>query len=37
MKMYRLPNVNMLFQLVLAKFFKGKLFSCLSKVDHEIN
>ena len=30
----RLPNFNMLFQLVLTKLFKSKLFSCLPKVDH---
>ena len=30
----RLPNFNMLFHLVLTKFFKSKLFSCLPKVDH---
>ena len=27
----------MLFQLVLIKFFKSELFSCLPKVDHVIN
>ena len=27
---------NMLFQLVLTKFFKSELFSCLPKVDHVI-
>ena len=31
-----LPNFNMLFQLVLTKFFKSELFSCLPKVDHAI-
>ena len=34
--MLRLPNFNMLFQLVLTKFFKSELFSCLPKVDHVI-
>ena len=34
--MLRFPNFNMLFQLVLAKFFKSELFSCLPKVDHVI-
>ena len=35
---YRLPiNFNKLFQLVLAKFFKSKMFSCLPKVDQVIN
>ena len=33
----RLPNFNMLFQLVLTKFFKSELFSCLPKVDHVID
>ena len=37
LKMYRLPNFNILFQVVLTKFFKFKLFSCLPKVDHVIN
>ena len=32
----RLPNLNMLFQLVLTKFFKSELFSCLPKVNHVI-
>ena len=36
LKIYRLPNFNMLFQLVLTKFFKSKLSSCLLKVDHMI-
>ena len=36
LKILRLPNFNMLFQLVLAKFFKSELFSCLPKVDHVI-
>ena len=31
-----LPNFNMLFQLVLTKFFKIELFSCLPKVGHVI-
>ena len=35
--MYRLPNFNALFQLVLAKFFKSELFLCSPKVDHMIN
>ena len=36
LKILTLPNFNMLFQLVLAKFFKKELFSCLPKVDHLI-
>ena len=32
----RLPNFNVLFQLVLTNFFKSELFSCLPKVDHVI-
>ena len=36
MKILRLPNFNMLFQLVLTTFFKSELFSCLLKVDHVI-
>ena len=38
LKILRLPNhdFNMLFQLVLAKFFKSELFSCLLKIDHVI-
>ena len=28
---------NVLFQSVLTKFFKSKLFSCLKKVDHMVN
>ena len=36
-KILGLPNFNMLFQLVLTKFFKSELFSCLPKVDHVIN
>ena len=36
-KSYRLPNRIMLFQLVLTKFFKSELFSCLPKNDHVIN
>ena len=35
-KILRLPNFNMLFQLVLTKFFKSELFSCLAKVGHVI-
>ena len=34
LKMLRLPNFNMLFQLVLTKVFKSELFSCLPKVGH---
>ena len=34
--MLRLPNFNMLFQLVLTKFFKSEVFSCLLKVGHVI-
>ena len=36
LKSLSLPNFNMLFQLVLTKFFKSELFSCLPKVDHVI-
>ena len=36
LKILRLPNFNMLFQLVLAKCLKSELFSCLPKVDHVI-
>ena len=36
LKIFRLPNFNILFQLVLTKFFKSKLSSCLLKVDHMI-
>ena len=36
LKTLRLPNFNMFFQLVLTKFFKSELFSCLPKVDHVI-
>ena len=32
----RLTNFNMLFQLVLTKFFKSELFSCLPTVGHVI-
>ena len=35
-KLLRLPNFDMLFQLVLTKFSKRELFSCLPKVDHVI-
>ena len=34
LKLLRLLNFNMLFKLVLAKFFKSELFSCLPKVGH---
>ena len=37
LKIYGLSNFNMLFQLVLTKFVKSELFSCLPKVDHMIN
>ena len=37
LKILRLCNFNMLFQLVLTKFYKSELFSCLLKVDHTIN
>ena len=37
LKICWLPNFNMLFQLVLTKFFKSELFSCLPKVDHVID
>ena len=33
LKILRLPNINMLFQRVLTRFFKSELFSCLPKVD----
>ena len=36
LKILRLPNFIMLFKLVLTKFFKRELFSCLPKVDHVI-
>ena len=36
LKIFRLLNFNILFQLVLTKFFKSKLSSCLLKVDHMI-
>ena len=36
MKILRLLNFNMLFQLVRTKFFKRELFSCLPKVNHVI-
>ena len=36
LKILRLPSLNMLFQLVLTRFFKSELFSCLPKVDHVI-
>ena len=36
MKFLRLFDFNMLFQLVLTKFFKSELFSCLLKVDRVI-
>ena len=32
LKIYRLPNFIMLFQLVLTTFFKSELFLCLPKV-----
>ena len=35
LKILRLANFNMLFQLVVTKFFKSELFSCL-KVDYVI-
>ena len=34
--MLRLAIFNLLFHLVLTKFFKSNLFSCLPKVDHVI-
>ena len=34
--MLRLAIFNLLFPLVLTKFFKSELFSCLPKVDHVI-
>ena len=34
LKILRLLNFNMLFQLVLTEFFKSELFSCLPKADH---
>ena len=36
LKILGLPNFNMLFQLVLIKFFQNALFSCLPKVDNMI-
>ena len=36
LKILMLPNFNMLFQLVLTKFFKIEPFSCLPKVGHVI-
>ena len=36
LKIFRLPNCKMLFQLERSKFFKTELFSCLPKVDHVI-
>ena len=36
LKIYRLPN-NIVFQLMLTKFFKGKLFLCWPKVNHMTN
>ena len=36
LKLLRLPNFNMLFQLVLTRFFKSELFSFLPKVGHVI-
>ena len=36
LKILRLPNFNMLFQLVLTKFFKSELVSCLPKVGYVI-
>ena len=37
LKIYRLPNFNMLFQLVQTQFFENELFSCLPKGYHVIN
>ena len=37
LKICRLPNFNMLFQLKLTKFSKSELFSCLNKIDHVTN
>ena len=37
LRIYRLPNFNMLFQFLLTKLFKSELFSCLQKVDHVTN
>ena len=36
MKILKLSNFYMLFHLVLTKFFKSELFSCLLKVNHVI-
>ena len=36
-EVYRSPNFNMLFQLMLTKFFKSELFLYLPKVGHVIN
>ena len=37
LEIYKEPNFNMLFQLVLTKIVKSELFSCLSKFDHMTN
>ena len=37
LKIYRLPYFNTLFQFLLTKFSKSKLFLCLQKVDHMTN
>ena len=36
LKILKLPNFNMLFQLVLTKFFKSELFSCVPTVGYVI-
>ena len=36
LKILRLPDFNMVFEIVLTKFFQSELFSCLPKVDHVI-
>ena len=37
LRIYTLPNLNMIFQLVLTEFVKSELLSCLPKVDIVIN
>ena len=36
-RIYRLLNFNMLFQLVLTTFLKNELFSCFANADHVMN
>ena len=37
LRIHRLLNFNMLFQFLLTKFSKSKVFSCLQRVDHVTN